>query len=317
MSKVLTLTMNPALDLSTSIDKVVHTHKLRCTAAKTQPGGGGINVARVLSRRKPNSAEACIAVYPVGGLTGQLLVQALKVEDVRSEPVPISGETREAFSVHETSSGKDFRFLLPGPTLIPAEWQACLDKLLNLTYTDDTVIASGSLPPGVPDDFFAHLATAVKEKGARLVLDSSGVPLKLALQTGVYLVKPSLRELEELAGQVLETEAQWRSAAQLLLDAQQAEIVAVSLGAEGALVATPTGIWRATAIPVNVVSTVGAGDNFVAGFVWALRNQEPLEQCLSYAMASAAAAVMNQDSSLCDPESMHRLHLQAHVTRLS
>ena len=317
MSKIITLTMNPALDISTSIDKVVHTDKLRCTAAKTQPGGGGINVARVITRLDSGENNPCVAVYPAGGFTGQLLVQALDQEGLKSQPIKTQGDTRESFSVHETSSTKDFRFLLPGPTLTAAEWRACLDSTLHLTNPSDLVIASGSLPPGVPDDFLALLATATKEKKARLVLDSSGTPLKLALMQGVFFFKPSLSELEELVGKTLATEKQRYKAARHLVAQEQAHMVALSLGEEGVLLVTPSRVLRAPAIPVEVVSTVGAGDNFVAGFIWALQNQRSLDRCLAYGMASAAASLKNRDSNLCEPEVMHALYPQAKVFDIS
>ncbi len=321
MSKVLTLTMNPALDLSTSIGKVVHSDKLRCTAAKTQPGGGGINVARVISRLaqqdQADNHARCTAVYPVGGLTGDLLQEALKSENIDSRVVSISGETREAFSVHETSTGKDFRFLLPGPRLTEAEWLACSSTIINLSHSGDIVVASGSLPPGVPANFFANLALDIKAKGALFVLDTSGSPLKLALAHGVYMIKPSLRELEELTETSLATEAQQRMAAERLVKSGQASVVALSLGERGALVVTTKDTLRAPAIDVPVVSTVGAGDNFLAGFIWALQRSEPVERCLAYAMACAGASVMNRDSNLCDPQVMHALYSRAQVTRLN
>jgi 6-phosphofructokinase 2 len=307
--------MNPALDVSTSIDKVVHTDKLRCAAAKTQPGGGGINVARVLSVLSPDSPDACTAVYPAGGVTGQLLVQALDAEGIRSHAIETLGETREAFSVHETTTGKDFRFILPGPTLTEPEWQSCLDAIITLAAVGDTVVASGSLSLGVPDHFFAMLAAAIKNKGARLVLDSSGAPLKLALETGVYLVKPSLRELEELTGQSLNTDTQWRAAAHAIVQSGQAEIVALSLGDAGALVVTSSQTLRGQAIPVEVVTTVGAGDNFVGGFVWAMHKGEPIDRCVAYGLASAASAVMNRHSNVCEPEVMRSLYAHAQVVK--
>ncbi len=307
MSKVLTLTMNPALEISTSIDKVVHTDKLRCTAAKTQPGGGGINVARVLNRLSPINGGNCIAVYPAGGLNGHLLQQTLDQAGLQTRPVKILGDTRQAFSVHESTTGKDFRFLLPGPTLTESEWQPCIDTILTLAHAGDTVVASGSLPSGVPDNLFATLAIALKNKGARMVLDSSGTPLKLALAAGVYLVKPSLRELEEFTGESLPTEAQWRAAASSIVQSGQAQIVALSLGDAGALLVTPQHSFRAPAIPIEVVTSVGAGDNFVGGFVWAMQNGEPLELCLAYGLASASSALTNRNESICEPEAMRRL----------
>jgi 6-phosphofructokinase 2 len=253
----------------------------------------------------------------VGGLNGQLLQQALDQEGLQTRPVKISGNTRQAFSVHETTTGKDFRFVLPGPTLTESEWQPCLDTILKLTHAGDVVVASGSLPTGVPASLFATLATALKNKGAHMVLDSSGTPLRLALEAGVYLVKPSLRELEEFTGTSLQTEAQWSAAARAIVHSGQAQIVALSLGDAGALLVTQQHSFRAPAIPVEVVTSVGAGDNFVGGFVWALQNGEPPERCLAYGLACASSALINRNESVCEPEAIRRLFPLARVVKES
>ncbi len=312
MTQIVTLTMNPALDISTSVDKVVATHKLRCREEKTQPGGGGINISRVVRRLDTQTT----AIYPSGGFTGQILTQLLENEGVQSQGIPIAQETRECFTVHETSSGKDFRFLLPGPILTLAEQQACADALAQRGDAARFLVASGSLPPGVSDDFYARLAKRAKDRGQHFVLDTSGPALRAALEVGVYLFKPSLRELEELLGQTLSTEAQWHEAAREIVGRGQAEIVALSLGEEGALLVTAKQSFRAPAVPVNVVSTVGAGDNFVAGILWGLCNQHALEQSFGFGMASAAAAVMNVDSNLCEPTDLHRLYQLVRITPL-
>jgi 6-phosphofructokinase 2 len=312
MTQIVTLTMNPALDISTSVDKVVPTHKLRCTEEKTQPGGGGINISRVVRRLDTPS----MAIYPAGGFTGQILTRLLEEEHVQCEGISIAQETRECFTVHETSSGKDFRFLLPGPTLSPAEQQACADALDQRGVAARFLVASGSLPPGVANDFYARLALRAKERGQHFVLDTSGPALRAALEVGVYLFKPSLRELEELLGQTLTSEAQWLEAAREIVGRGQAEVVALSLGEEGALLVSDKQSLRAPAVPVKVVSTVGAGDNFVAGILWGLCNQKSLEQSFGFGIASAAAAVMNVDSNLCEPADLHRLYQQVRVTSL-
>lgn len=312
MTQIVTLTMNPALDISTSVEKVVPTHKLRCSPEKTQPGGGGINISRVVRRLD----TASTAIYPSGGFTGQLLTRLLDEENVQSVGIPITQETRECFTVHETSSGKDFRFLLPGPTLSPTEQQACSEALAQHGANAQFLVASGSLPPGVTDDFYAQLALRAKKNHQHFVLDTSGQALRAALEVGVYLFKPSLRELEELLGQSLTTETQWYEAAREIVVRGQAQIVALSLGEEGAMLVTAGQSFRAPAVPVKVVSTVGAGDNFVAGILWGLSNQHGLEQSFGYGMASAAAAVMNADSNLCEPADLHRLYRQVHITRL-
>ena len=304
MLDILTVTLNPALDVSTVIEKVMDTHKLRCTAAILHPGGGGINVARVLHRLGGD----CLALYPAGGANGQRLRQLIDQEQVRSQCVAIAGETRESFSVHEESSGRDFRFVLPGPELAPGEWQACLRHVADLQAPPAYLVASGSLPPGVPADFHARLARLAKKRGSRLVLDSSGPPLAAALAEGVYLVKPSLRELRELTSHALDTEQDWHAAALQIIKAGHAELVALSLGEDGALLVTADRALRARSLPVRVASSIGAGDSFVGGLLWALNRQESLEQAFRYGMAAGAAALLAPGTALCQAKDVERLH---------
>ncbi|WP_426148204.1 1-phosphofructokinase family hexose kinase [Polaromonas sp. DSR2-3-2] len=309
MLDILTVTMNPALDVSTSTEKVMDTHKLRCTAAILHPGGGGINVARVLHRLGGD----CLALFPAGGANGQRLRQLIDQEQVRSYSIPIAGETRESFSVHEQSSGRDFRFLLPGPELAPSEWQACLRHVADLQAPPAYLVASGSLPPGLPADFHARLARLAKEHGSRLVLDSSGPPLAAALAEGVYLVKPSLRELRELTGHPLDTEQDWHAAALQIIRAGQAQVVALSLGEDGALLVTADRALRARSLPVKVASSIGAGDSFVGGLLWALNRQESLEQAFRYGMAAGAAALLAAGTALCQAADVERLHREVAI----
>jgi 6-phosphofructokinase 2 len=309
MPDILTLTMNPALDVSTSVDQVIPTHKLRCAAAEIHPGGGGVNVARVLRRL----GSDVLALYPAGGVTGQSLGQLLEQEQVHSQVISITGETRESFSVDERSSGREFRFVLPGPTLAETEWQACLDALSTLGSTPRYLVVSGSLPPGVPDDFYARVAKVALGIGARLVVDTSGPALAAVLAQGVYLVKPSLRELRDLTGQALDTEAQWLAAARQIIQAGQAQIVALSLGEDGALLVTAQEAWRAQALKVKVASTIGAGDSFVSGLVWSLSRGDTPAQAFAYGMAAGAAALMSQGTVLAMAQDIERLHAQVIV----
>ncbi len=301
MPAIVTLTLNPALDLSTSASKVEPQHKLRCAAAQEHPGGGGINVARVLFRLGAD----VLALFPAGGPSGQRLRRALDGEGVASEVVSIQGETRESFTVHETSTGQDWRFVLPGPTLAPAEWQACLDRAL--LRAPAWLVASGSLPPGVPDDAYARLASAAAAKGTRLVLDTSGPALAAALSAGVEVVKPSLRELQAWSGLALDTPSERLRACRELLASGHSQAVALSLGADGALIVSAEGAWEAPGLDVPVASTIGAGDSFVGGLVWALAAGQPLAEAFRFAMAASAAALLEQGTSLCQAADVHRL----------
>lgn len=311
MPRFLTLTPNPAVDLSTSVDEIVESHKLRCAAPDVHPGGGGVNVARVLHRLGAD----VLALHTAGGPSGERLSRLLAQEQVPAQALPIAGETRESFTVRETSSGREFRFVLPGPTVTEPEWQAWLEAVRALPEAPAYIVASGGLPPGTPEDFYARLARLARERGSRMVIDSAGAPLAAALEEGVWLAKPSLRELRGLTGLPLQTPQDKREAALALVERGRAERVALSLGSEGALYASARAVLRAPSLEVQVVSTVGAGDSFLAGLLWAL-DQAPDDeaQAFRHAMAAGTAALLAPGTALARPEDVRRLAAQVQVS---
>ena len=302
MTDILTITLNPALDVLTTIDKVSDTHKMRCGAVLKHPGGGGVNVARVLHRLGAN----CTAMYFAGGVTGERHHKLMNAEKVRCHVMPIAEETRESLTAHETSSGHDFRFVLPGPKVSVAEYEACFDYVAQHLPKKFLVI-SGGLAPGIPDNFYARLTALAKQHGVRVVLDANGPALSEALKVGVYLFKPSLRELRDLTGQDLPDQHSQVAAAQQLIDSGQAEVVALSLGADGAMVISSTEHWLAPSIHVQVQTTVGAGDSFVAGMVWSLGQGDTLLKAFQYGMAAGAAALLSPGTSLSQAADVHHL----------
>lgn len=304
---VLTLTLNPAVDVSTSTARIEPSHKLRCAAPRVDPGGGGLNVARVLHRLGTDVR----ALYAAGGVTGDLLQRLLRAEGLREQRIVVAGETRERFSVREESSGREYRFVLPGAALAEAEWQACLDACLAADAR--CVVASGSLPPGVPEDFHARLARRLALAGKVLVLDTAGAPLAAALEAGVHIVKPSLRELRDLTGDALADEAAQLAACRALVRRGAANIVALSLGEQGALLVTREAAWRAPALDVPVVGTTGAGDSFVGGLVAALVVGEALDGALRWAMAASAAALLEPGTALAAAADVARLLPQVRI----
>ena len=306
MSDILTLTMNPALDVLAFADKVESTHKIRCGEVIKHPGGGGVNVARVLHRL----GASCVAVFVQGGVTGERHHHLLTQEKVRCHAVPIAQETRESFSVHEARSGQDFRFVLPGPTLSASEYETCFDYIAQHLPKKFLVI-SGGLAPGVPTDFYARLVALAKQHHVKVVLDANGPALALALQqSGVYLFKPSWRELQELTGEAMPNEAAGKAAAQHLIQSGQAQLVALSLGDQGAMLVSATQAWRAPSLKVDVQTTIGAGDSFVGGMVWALSQNMPLQEAFRHAMAASAAALLAPGTPLCQAADVQRLLAQ-------
>ena len=309
---VLCLTMNPSVDISTHTGRVVPTDKLRCGAAQRDAGGGGLNVARVVHRLGGHSS----ALYPAGGTAGQWLTQHLAQAGLPARAFPIAQDTRENFTVQALDTGAEYRFVLPGPTMTEGEWQGCLNAVNTWPDPLGLVVASGSLPPGVPADFYARLARTARQRGVRLVLDSSGAALAAALQAGVFLVKPNLRELRELTGLPLATAEDGRAAAQALVDRGQADVVALTMGDRGALLISRKGAWRSEALPVDVASSVGAGDSFVGALVWSLQQGHALPSAFGWAMAAGSAALLTPGTGLCLPQDVQRLQPLVRVVAL-
>ncbi|MFM6986148.1 MAG: 1-phosphofructokinase family hexose kinase [Hydrogenophaga sp.] len=310
---VLCLTMNPAVDLATETEAVVPTHKLRCSDTQHDAGGGGVNVARVLTRLGGH----CLCMCPTGGSSGQWLQRRMREEGLDSVFFPIADETRVSFTVHEHSTGAEFRFVMPGPHLSEAEWQDALRHVERLHPFPDIVVASGSLPPGAPLDFYARLARLCHARDARMVLDTAGPSLVAALAEGVYLFKPNLRELAELVGRPLVTPAQWEVAARQLVTEGKAQVVALTLGHQGALLVTRDAVWQAQPLDVPVASAVGAGDSFVGALVWGLQQGLPLEQAFGWGVAAGTATLLSAGTALCRPEDVRRLQPQVQVARRS
>ncbi|PDT75015.1 1-phosphofructokinase family hexose kinase [Bradyrhizobium sp. C9] len=298
MTEIVTVTPNPAVDLSTTVEKIVPVLKLRGTSQRRDPGGGGINVARVITRLGGNAS----AIYPVGGATGAMLRKLLDQEGVASHTFSIAGETREDFFVNEISTGQPYRFILPGPQLGEFEWKECLKLVSEIEPFPRFVVASGSLPGGVPDDFYARLARMTKQHGARMVLDTSGQALAAAVAEGVDLIKPNLREMRELTDSEPSDATEWEATARSLVHHGKVAVIALTMGHLGAVLVTPDQVLRAEPLPVTPVSAVGAGDSFLGALIWRLASGADLENSFRHAVAAGAAALLNPGTELCRPD---------------
>ncbi|MFN3656739.1 MAG: 1-phosphofructokinase family hexose kinase [Pseudolabrys sp.] len=303
MPDIVTLTINPAVDIFVNVGRVEPTRKMRCSAPKRDPGGGGINVARVANRLGIGVA----AIYPMGGAIGRLLLRLLEREAIDSIVIPAHVETRENFTAYEEESGQQYRFVLPGSALHRAEWEACLDQLSALTEKPRYVVASGSIAPGVPVDFFAQVAQRAKALGAKIALDTSGPALGAALEEGVTLVKPNQNELSEFAGVSLDSDEARIAACRKLVDDGKAEMVALTLGGDGAMLVSRSRILRAKPMDIEVVSAVGAGDSFLGGLVASLTRGDALDQAFRIAVAAGSAAVANPGTELCGEQDVNKL----------
>lgn len=313
MARIVTLTLNPAVDKSTTADHIIPDQKLRCATPRFEPGGGGINVSRALKRLGAGS----IAVFPVGGPTGVLLQELLALEEIEQHPVHTVSRTRENFIVVDASSGQQYRFGMPGMLLDVEEQQQVLTVLGSLTEIPEFLVISGSLPPGVEPEFLVRIVRAAKTLGIKVVIDTSGPALHQVLNEGVYLAKPNVGELSKMAGvDELDNEAVAQAAHTLVRDGK-CEIVVTSLGPQGACVVTKDLVDHIPAPAVKKRSTVGAGDSMVAGLVYGLLTGLGVRETVRLGIACGSAATMNPGTELfhkADAEKLYKWLLQNTMT---
>jgi len=301
---IVTITMNPAVDKSTSINKLVAEKKMRCSEMITEAGGGGINVSKALQKLGGES----LAIFPSGGLNGKLIENYLKGCNINFKTIPVEQETRENFVVRETDTNSQYRFVMPGASLTEQEAQSCFQMLRQLQPAPTYIITSGSLPPGLSDNFFAQLAKVAKELNARFIIDTSGQPLQLAAKEGVYLLKPNLSELCALAGTDYLELNEVDDAAMKVINQGECEVMVVSMGPSGALLVTRQGCEHVPTPTVKKQSTVGAGDSMVAGMVWMLSQGKSLRETVRFGVACGTAATMNPGTQLFKKEDVFRLY---------
>ena len=285
MSRIVTVTLNPAVDLACSAESVRPTHKIRTFDEHIDPGGGGINVARVLH----SLGADVLALIVAGGVSGALIEDLLTEAGVPHQTVHCHGRSRISFTVFDRTAKEEYRFVPQGPVAEPHDWTEILALLEGVAC--EWIVASGSLEPGMPPDLYATIARLARRRGIRIAIDTSGAPLRAALDVGVDLVKPSLNELEIYARRALPLAADQEAEAMALVRAGRATMVAVTLGDQGAILASAEGVVRMPAIPVPFQGAVGAGDSFVAGMTWALSRGLSPHEALGWAVAAGSATV--------------------------
>ncbi|SDI32787.1 1-phosphofructokinase family hexose kinase [Aliiruegeria lutimaris] len=315
MHEILTITLNPALDMNTEADKVVPDVKLRCTEPTVDPGGGGINVARAI-RHMGGDATAVVAI---AGHNGNRLLELLMEQGIPVMPIPSPGETRASVVVNCKNTGQQYRFMLPGPPWKEEHVQKAIRTTAAHAPKGGLVILSGSQPPGVPLDFEEHLSAAIMEAGAKLIVDTSGPALRQIVQdhrSPPFLLRSDDEEAEGLAGRKLETPADTAAFSRELIDRGVAENIIFARGSEGSVLTTKDGSWLATAPKVEVISKVGAGDSFVGGFTLCLARGETLQEAARWGAAAAAAAVATPATELCRGDDVERLLPQSKLIEL-
>lgn len=309
MFDVLTLTVNPCIDVSAAVDRVVPEDKLRCDAPRYDPGGGGINVSRVVNRLGGVSR----AIWASGGLTGDFLRSLLDANDLDHVPVPTLGMTRQNIIVFENATKLQYRFGMPGPPLNRDEQLACGQLVGANAANSRTIVLSGSLPAETPINFYRRIIDRLPA-GPKIIVDTSGAALRETLGPGVFLIKPNRRELSQLSGCTVDNKAALADAAVGLARDGAAEVVAVSLGDEGVICATAEGVDSVQAPDIPIQSKVGAGDSMVAGIALAVARGWSLPVAIRYGTATGSATVMTPGTELCRQDDVERLFQEVLAT---
>jgi 1-phosphofructokinase len=301
---IVTLTLNPSLDRTIEIAELTRGAMMRATATRLDPGGKGVNVARALAAHK---IPTC-AVVPRNGPEGTQLTTLLEVEGIDVCAVPVTGHTRSNVSLVEPD-GTVTKINEPGGSLRADDLERIVTATLSAAVGADWVVASGSLPPGVPDSFYGRLGTQLAELGVRFVVDTSGPPLAAALACRPALVKPNRDELAESVGFRIDTVADAVRAAEAMRVAG-AEAVLASLGADGAVLVDQQGVRYGESPVDRGRSAVGAGDAMLAGCLAAGTTGGDV---LTEALAWGAAAVRLPGSRMPGPADVDRDGVHVHA----
>lgn len=303
MMNIATLTLNPTIDIAYLVERLVPTDKLRAPPQMVDPGGGGLNVARVFVRMGGNAR----CIYLGGGATGVALDALLDLHQLVREKIAIEGETRISTVIGEEASGHEFRVVPEGPEVSDAECDACLQRIAEIEC--DYLVMSGSLPRGVPTDFYARAASIAHARGTRTVLDTSGDALAAGVAGGgLELIKPNLKEFQHLVGEELTETQAIGEAARAIAAGGGARLVAVSLGERGGVLASAEKFVALDAPEVEIRSAVGAGDSCVSAMVHGLAMGKSDEDAFRLGIAAGAAALLTTGTGLAAVDDIERLY---------
>ncbi len=302
MPTVVTVTFSPCVDKTIFIEQLIPDRKLKCGHVQLDPGGGGVNIARVLRRFNIDAT----AIFPSGSYTGKFLEEMLLTEKVPFLTVATQIQTRENIVIAETSSGKQYRL---GMTAVPvtSSQSEKLIKLVEDIPSLEFLVVSGSLPDNIDVNIMSRLSIIAEKKKAKFIVDTKGEPLQQAIRSGVFLVKPNLGELAALAGTSFLQDNEIEATARQIMASGKCKAMIISMGERGAMLVTAGHSEMVIAPPVKRKSTVGAGDSMVAGILLGLTRNYALTEALRLGVACGTAATLNEGSRLCEPQDVYAL----------
>jgi 6-phosphofructokinase 2 len=304
VSRIFTLTVNPVVDKNTTISSLVPHRKLQCTQPVYYAGGGGINVSRAIK----NLGGTSTVIHFAGERTGAHLQELLSKDEIRQHVISLASTTRENLSVTDTTSDLQYRFGLPGPQVTKNEWEEGLGIVEKHLRANDFLVASGKLTSGIPDDYYRMLGEIVKQKKAKLVLDTKGEALKHGIKTDIFLFKPNLSELASLYGKESLSYKILEELAKDFMATHRCEILVVSLGRRGALLVTSERLEYIKAPMVHEKNSIGAGDSMVAGMLLKAQAGHNPKTMIQYGVACGAATTLRPGTQLCQKEDVQKAY---------
>jgi len=305
---IATITLNPCLDEHISVDRLVMEQTNRWSRLRRYAGGKGIDVSRAIHEMGGTTT----AYGFIGGTDGRQVEILLDEEGVPFSFTPIKQETRSNFIITETKTHQQTRIDAPGPRISKNEMERFHRKFSQTYPHSDLMVASGSVPPGVPTNIYYDIVREARSCGVRSILDTEGPWLTEGIEAKPYLIKPNIHETEQILGRELPTEEAISKAA-LELVKTGIEVVVISMGKDGIIAATKDCITKATPPLVKVRSSVGAGDCTVAGLALKLADNEPLVEACRLAVAMGTAAVLTPGTELCHKADVETLLPQIKV----
>ncbi|MGE5281440.1 MAG: 1-phosphofructokinase family hexose kinase [Chloroflexota bacterium] len=311
---ILTVTLNAAIDRTVAVPNFRLGHRHRAVESRTVAGGKGVNVARAISRL----GRPVIATGFVGGPTGLRVMEQLRDEEVLTDFTRIAGETRINVAVIDPTSGEQTEINERGPAVSPEEVETFVARLRYLATGAKICVIAGTLPPGAGPDLYARLVKELNEQGVAVVLDAEGEAMRAGLRAGAAVVTPNEREAEELVGQEFAdrrdlvhglSELIRLGAGEAAITRPDGCVAAVGEGSERRFVEVRTE-------PLEVVSSVGSGDAFLAGYVAARYEGRPAEESLAYGVACGAESTQHFGAGTVDRNQVERLLGEVHVQDL-
>ena len=308
---IATVTLNPSLDKTVTVDKLVLEEANRWTSMRRDPGGKGINVSRVVHELRGKT----IAYGFIGGIDGEILKQLLAKQGVPFDFTSIKGEIRSNLIITNLGNKSQTRIDAPGPQILKSELGSLIGKLTHLEPKPNYLVLAGSVPPGVPDEIYKTLIDMANAQGIKTVLDSDEKWLKEGIKAKPKVIKPNVYEAGELLGTKLRDETAIIGAVKKLL-AKGVEIVVISRAKDGMIVSDGNKMLKVTPPKVQVRSTVGAGDSAIAGLVLSLTRGDDIEEASRLAVAAGTAASLTPGTELCRRHDVERLLPLVKVRRL-